>query len=327
MISEHSDFNNNQRNEKQISLTDEQQYNKINAINQAIKREIKKVKKPYLLKTDDWYVPTARLYSAKIPRKLYWLEIEKAKSLKLLFARIGAAQVVAATSNVNVLRIAIIASIVLAILLILGLGTLFILNSLPGTQDQVGPQIEADKTGDITIKVFKNENDWQEDCIVRVSNYSLDTIVYNTINERVLVQNNSEDQTPLYVLMYAEILSDEANSYSKVDELYVALENVHSRFSFEKGNKGVLYTPEPVEVGGVFNAFRGLGICLYSDVASNSWGNQVVHIKIHFRAYTSLNILKEAMASLTSAIYAVDKKDIDGQVISTMNPAIRSKLQ
>ena len=328
MISEHSDFKSYQSYQgAEFSQTDEQRLKSIDEINEAIKREIKKVKNPYLLKTDDWFVPTVRLYSAKIPRKLYWTEISKVKSLRMLFARIATSTVVATGSGINVMRIAIIVSVVLAILLLLGLGTLFILNTLQEGEGQIGPQIEVDKAGEINIKVFTDADDWHPDCIVRVSNYNLDTIIYTPINERVLIKNISSTNEPLYILMYAEIVPDDSNAYSNVGELYIALDEVDSAFSFEKSNKGVLYTPAPIDYEQSFYAFQGLGICLYSNVEANLWGNQIVHIKIHFRGYTDLDSLRHDMSTLTSAIYSVDKKDVDGEVISSINPALKSKLQ
>ena len=331
MISEHSEFN-EYRNEPQqqpqqqrLNETDRQRLNRINEINLAIKKEIKKVKKPFLLNKERMFVPNVKFYSANIPRKLYWTEISKVKSLKLLFARMGIASTATVVSAINVRRIAIIATAVLAILLLLGLASLLVIRGLNNDSGQGGPTIEVDKTGDISLTVYTNETEIKENGIVIVKNYNLDEINYTEIRERVLVRNTSATD-PLYIMMYAEISLDEVNSNLDPNDLYVALNTVDSRLCFEEGNKGVLYTKDSINVGVAFDAFRGLGLCLYSGVETNPWASVTVHVKIKFKAYSNLDALKAEMASLSSAIYSVDNKDIKGNLISNTNPAVRSKL-
>ncbi len=325
MISEHSDFKEYRSEQQQISETDKQRLDKINEINLAIKKEIKKVKKPYLLNSE-YYVPNVKFYSANIPRKLYWTEISKVKALKLMFARMGIATTATVVSAINVRRVVIIATAILAVLLLLGLATLLVIRGLNDTSEQGGPTIEVDKTGDITLTVYTNETNVVTDGVVKVENYSLDSISYNIIEERVLVTNTSV-AAHLFILMYAEISLEDEDSNLNSEELYVALNNVDSRFTFEPGHKGVMYTKESIEVGVAFNAFKGLGVCVYSGFDPNPWANKTIHIKINFRAYTSFEDLEAELDTLSSEVYCVDYKDINGETVSTTNPAIRSKLE
>ncbi len=321
MISDSSEFKNYAQVE--VSESDKKTLQQIANDNQLIKQKRKKFKKPALFTNARPLYPSRKSYSSNVPKKLYPFPIGKVSALRLALARLGGEAAKLLVNGINTRKIVTTVVAVLAILLILGFGAVLAVNGLSFPNGGgSGPDIIVEPKGDISLSVYRGDN-LQADGIVTEDDYEITTIRYTKINEHISVTNESD--VDLYILLYAEIVLVDINVELDTGDLYIALDDVSSKFSFEKG---LLYTTTALSRGSVFRAFNGLGICLYGDedVNANNWAKRTVNVVLHFEAFTSLDELNAKKATINSSIYSVNGKDSSGAEISKDNPALKEKL-
>ena len=322
MISDSSELKNYAQ--VNVSDADKQTLQKVAQENQLIKQKVKKYKKPTLSTNARPVYFSHKLYSTSVPHKLYAYPMARINALRLALARLGGDAAKLLVTGVNARRIVTTVVTVLAVLLILGLGAVLAVNgfSRPNGEGD-GPDIIVDPQGDISLSVYRGDN-LQADGVVKEDNYEIDTIRYTKINEHISVTNTSNED--LYILLYTEIVPADETLDLDCSDLYIALDEVSTKFTFENG---VLYTAVPLTGGSVFRAFNGLGICLYSDndIDFNKWAKKTVNVVLHFEAFGSIEDLNAKKESITSSIYSVNGKDVTGAEINNENLPLKEKLK
>ena len=322
MISDSSEFKNYAQVE--VSESDKQALQQIAKDNQLIKQKIKKYKKSHITTNARPLYASHKLYSSSVPRKLYPFAVGKVNALRLAIAQLGGDAAKILVAGINTRKIVTTVVAVLAVLLILGFGAILAVNGIssPNGGGSTGPDIIVDPKGDISLSVYRGDN-LQSDGIIKEDDYEIDNIKYTKINEHISVTNTSE--VDVYVLLYTEIVLVDKNVDLDTGDLYVALDEVSTKFTFQQG---MLYTSSALGGGSVFRAFNGLGLCLYcdDDVNNDDWARKTVNVILHFEAFNTLEELQAKKASVSSSIYSVNGKDKDGVEITKENPALKEKL-